>query len=109
MPFINLNQLEEIEFFQGYFGRFVHSNNMTIAFVRVKSGASLPEHSHPHEQICNVIEGEFELTVEGKPNLMKANNTYNIPSNATHSGRAITDCKIIDAFYPVREDFKNLK
>ena len=109
MPLINLNQFEEKEFFPGFFGRFVHSNNMTIAYVRVKAGAELPEHSHPHEQICNVIEGEFVLTVNGKPNSMKANNTYNIPSNAPHSGRAITDCKIIDAFYPVREDFKELK
>jgi quercetin dioxygenase-like cupin family protein len=109
MSFINLNQFDEIEFFQGYFGRFVHSKNMTLAYVRVKAGAGLPEHSHPHEQICNVIEGDFELTVEGKPYLMKANNTYNIPSNAVHSGRAITECKIIDAFYPVREDFKELR
>ena len=106
MSYINLNQIEEREFFPGYFGRFVHSNNMTIAYVRVKAGAGLPEHSHPHEQICNVIEGEFELTVNGTPHLMKANNTYNIPSNAPHSGKAITECRIIDAFSPVREDYK---
>ena len=109
MSIINLTQMQEKEFFPGYFGRFVHSNNMTIAYVRIKAGAELPEHSHPHEQICNVIEGEFVLTVNGKPNSMKANNTFNIPSNAPHSGKAITDCKIIDAFYPVREDFKELK
>jgi quercetin dioxygenase-like cupin family protein len=106
MSLINLNKEKEIEFFPGYFGRFVHSNSMTIAYVRIKAGASLPEHSHPHEQICNVIEGEFELTVDGKINLMKANNTYNIPSNAPHSGKAITDCRVIDAFSPVRDDYK---
>ena len=28
-----------------------------------------------------------------------------IPSNATHSGRAITACRILDVFYPLREDY----
>ena len=28
-----------------------------------------------------------------------------LPSNVPHSGRAITDVKVIDVFQPVREDF----
>jgi hypothetical protein len=29
-----------------------------------------------------------------------------IPSNIKHSGKTITDCYIIDVFYPVREDYR---
>jgi len=30
-----------------------------------------------------------------------------IPSDAKHSGKALTDCTIIDIFNPVREDYIN--
>jgi quercetin dioxygenase-like cupin family protein len=53
-----------------------------------------------------MIEGEFELIVNGESHLLGANDVFVIPSDAMHSGRAITDCKIIDVFYPIREDYR---
>ena len=106
MSLINLNQVKEKEILTGLSVKFVHSENMTIAYWNFESGAFLPEHSHHHEQICSVIEGELELMVEGKTNLMKAGYVYTIPSIAIHSGKAITKCKVIDTFFPVREDYK---
>ena len=103
---IDLNIIDEKEIVPGYFVRFVHSENMTIAYWNIKAGSSLPSHSHPHEQICSVIAGEFELTVDGTPHLLKADNVFIIPSGIPHSGNAISDCKIIDTFYPVREDYR---
>jgi quercetin dioxygenase-like cupin family protein len=103
---IDLNKIEEKEIVPGCFVRFVHSENITIAYWNVKAGASLPAHSHPHEQICTVFEGEFELTVDNMPHLLKQNNVFVIPSGISHSGKAITNCKLTDTFYPVREDYK---
>ncbi|MCZ6701961.1 MAG: cupin domain-containing protein [Ignavibacteria bacterium] len=102
---IDLNIIEEKEIVPGYFARFVHSENMTIAYWNIKAGSSLPAHSHPHEQISSMIKGEFELTVDGTPHILKPNDVFIIPSGISHSGKAITDCKIIDTFYPVREDY----
>ncbi len=102
---IDLNSIEEKEIVPGFFARFVHSENMTIAYWNIKAGSSLPSHSHPHEQISSMIKGEFELTVDCTPHILKANDVFIIPSNTAHSGKAITDCKIIDTFYPVREDY----
>lgn len=106
MSLINLNELPEKKIIEGFSARFVHSENMTIAYWNIEAGAVLPEHLHHQEQICSVIDGELELTVDGKPHLMKAGYVYTIPSNVTHSGKAITKCKVIDTFYPVREDYK---
>jgi hypothetical protein len=32
-----------------------------------------------------------------------------VPPNTPHSGKAITNCKVIDCFLPVREDFIELE
>ena len=106
MHSINLKELKEFELFPGYFAKLIHSKNMTIANFRIIAGSEVPEHSHPHEQVCRVIEGDFELTVNGKKYKMNENTIVIIPSNAIHSAKAITDCKVIDTFFPVREDYR---
>lgn len=106
MPFLTLNDLPEKELIPGYDVRFVHTDNMSFAYWTVKASSPLPEHSHPHEQVTHVIQGQFELAIDGKTRALGENDVAVIPSNALHSGRAITDCKIIDAFYPVREDYR---
>ena len=106
MSFIDLNEIEGKEVVPGFTGRFIHSKNMSIAFWTIKAGHSLPEHKHVHEQIANVIEGEIELVMEGKTHTLTKGTCLIIPSNVPHSGKAITDCYVVDVFYPVREDLK---
>ena len=62
--------------------------------------------AHLHEQVTNVIEGEFELTVSGKTKILGPGSVAVIPSNTTHSGRSVTNTRVIDVFYPVREDYR---
>ena len=106
MDKIDLNNIDAKEIVPGFFARFVHSENITIAYWNIKAGSSFHPHSHPNEQTCNVTTGDFELTVDGTPHLLKADNVFVIPSGVPHSGKALSDCKITDTFYPVREDYK---
>lgn len=92
----------------GYDARFIHTSGMTFSYLDVKAGASLPAHAHIHEQVSHVLEGKFQLTIEGEPIVFGPGTVVVIPSNAIHSGVAITDCKILDVFNPVREDYRNL-
>ncbi len=64
MGFLELKSITEKEIVPGYRARFVHGDNLTLAYWDVDPGAELPEHSHPHEQVANVLEGKFELTVD---------------------------------------------
>jgi quercetin dioxygenase-like cupin family protein len=105
MSIIDLETIERKELIPGFKVRFVHSDKMTIAYWDIKAGSSLPKHAHIHEQIAQVAEGKFELTIEDNTFLLKEGMVAVIPSNAEHSGRAVSDCKMIDTFYPVREDF----
>ncbi|WP_353779826.1 cupin domain-containing protein [Winogradskyella sp. 3972H.M.0a.05] len=104
--YTRLSNIPQNELIPGFNVRFVHGNNMTTAHWNIDEGALLPEHSHAHEQIAIVTEGKFELTIEGKSTVCESGGVMVIPSNAIHSGRALTDCKIIDIFAPVREDYK---
>ncbi len=106
MQIRNLAEVAGHELFPGFRAKFVHSANVTVSYWDVKAGAVLPEHAHPHEQISNVLEGEFELVVDGESCVLKADSVAVIPPDAKHSGRALTACRIIDVFYPVREDYR---
>ena len=104
--FVDLASLTSREPVPGYKAVFVHSPNMTIAYWDVAEGAAMPEHKHPHEQVASVIEGRFELTVAGETRVLDSSCAVVIPSMTPHSGRALTRCRLIDAFHPVREEFR---
>jgi len=101
-----LSDLKEKEVVPGYKAKFIHSDNVSIVYWHIDAGAIMPEHAHPHEQIVNMLEGEFDLIVEGKVNETKPGMIAIIPPNVKHSGKARTDCRILDIFYPVRDDYR---
>ena len=78
---------------------------MLVEF-RFEAGKASWEHSHPHEQITNLIEGEFEMVIEGEKRLLKPGEVAVIPSHVRHAGKAVTDCRIIDVFHPVRQEYR---
>ncbi|HRX94947.1 MAG TPA: cupin domain-containing protein [Chitinophagaceae bacterium] len=53
-----------------------------------------------------MVEGELKMTIGRKTNVLTAGTVHVIPSNVPHSAIALTDCRVIDVFNPVREDYK---
>jgi quercetin dioxygenase-like cupin family protein len=103
---IELEKISPRELIPGYFVKFVHSERMTVSFWDIRAGAVMPEHTHPNEQVANCISGQLELTVEGKVQHLGPGTSVVIPPNAKHSAIAKTDCRMIDVFCPVREDYR---
>lgn len=103
---IDINKIKSVKMFAGFTAKFIHTENLTLGFWEVKKDAVLPEHSHINEQVTQVLEGELELTIDGKTAIYKAGCLAVIPPNITHGGKAITDCKLFDVFHPSREDYK---
>lgn len=106
MYFHHLSHIEAKEMFPGYFGKFIHTGTSTVAFWNIEAGSPIPEHAHVHEQIMHVVEGVFELTVDGRSEQLTAGAIVTIPSNVKHGGKAISNCKVIDVFMPEREEYK---
>ncbi|PQB03714.1 cupin domain-containing protein [Aureitalea marina] len=94
------------EIIPGFDAHLIHTDKQTLSLVKTKAGSHLPQHHHFHEQISMVMEGEFEMTVEGQTKVCGKGDVVVIPSNAVHSGRSLTDCIILDTFTPVREDYQ---
>ena len=101
-----LNTLPAREFFPGFRGKMVHGAQMTLAFWEVEAGAEVPEHHHPHEQAMQVLEGTFEFTLDGVTQVYHPGDLVLIPSGVPHSGKALTPCRLMDVFTPVREAYR---
>lgn len=104
MAFISLNSIPDNEIFPGFSAKIIHSEteNLTLVYVTVKAGTELPAHAHPQEQITNVLTGQLEITVGGNTEVLQPGIIGTIPPNVVHSGRALTDCFILDVFHPMR-------
>ena len=53
-------------------------------------GAAFPKHSHPGEEIVNILEGSLEYEVEGKsPVTLKAGDVLFIPAGTIHAAKNV--------------------
>lgn len=103
---MNLSEIKSKEIMPGYHGKLVHGEQMSWVFWDVAQGAVVPEHSHMHEQIMHVVDGSFEFSLNGKTNTYGPGDVVVIPSNIMHGGRALTPCKLMDVFSPVRDEYR---
>jgi quercetin dioxygenase-like cupin family protein len=106
--FYNFDDIDTKEVAPGFFSKLIHTETNTLNFLEVKKGSAIGRHQHVHQQCSFGIEGRFELTVDGVPQVLENGAFAIIPSNVWHSGVALTDCKLIDVFSPVREDYREL-
>lgn len=90
----------------GITGHYVHVQEMTFGYVEIKANSDMAAHQHPHEQITYMIEGELVMLMNGKEHPLSAGMYFVIPSNTMHGAIAKTDCKLIDVFSPVREEYR---
>jgi quercetin dioxygenase-like cupin family protein len=109
MPFIDFKVRQRVKIWEGITGTLFHSKQLTFAHVILQKGALLPEHNHIHEQWTHIIEGELLFNINGEEKLLTPGMTAFMPSHVPHSAKAVTECKVIDCFLPVREDFVELE
>ncbi len=104
--FHSVESTPEKEIFPGWFGRMIHGEKMTVAYYRAAAGSHFPKHSHLHEQVSNVLEGELEITIGDETRICRAGEVAVIAPNTIHYGQALTDVRVIDVFSPVREEYR---
>jgi quercetin dioxygenase-like cupin family protein len=91
----------------GIIGQYVHGSQLTTGWVTREKGSTLGLHQHPHEQITVMLEGRMEMKIGDETVMLESGMIQVIPSNVPHSAIAHEDCKLIDVFNPVREDYRS--
>jgi len=78
---------------------------LTLAEFQFEPGSGATMHSHPHEQVGYVIEGELEFTVGEQTRRLTAGDSIYIPAGTPHGCSALVRSRMVDAFTPQRDDF----
>ena len=95
-----------IEMFPGVVRRTLNSGDRTTLIeVALARGATVPAHSHPHEQIGYVASGRVRFGIDGRERELRAGDGYLVPGGASHEVTALEDSICIDCFSPVREEY----
>jgi len=106
MAYYSLKEMPPRKPAEGVEVRIIHGERMTVAFFAIASGAGVPEHQHPHEQIGTVLKGKMQLTISGEQHIVTVGGAYLIPPNAIHSGLCLEGpAEVLEIFAPVREDW----
>ncbi len=83
----------------------VHGTRTLMVEFRLKRGATLPRHSHPHEQTGYLVSGQLRLTIGDESRELGPGDSWCIPGDVPHAAEITEDSVAIEVFSPVREEY----
>lgn len=110
MPVLKDDKIAGERVREGLHRKLVYLDNLMTAVLDFSDGPwSEPEpfHSHAHEQISYVINGEVLFFCEDETaQRLMAGDIFYVPSGKKHRIQLVTSkARLIDNFSPIREDF----
>lgn len=73
----------------------VRRNTGTVTLFAFDEGQSLSEHATPFDALAHILEGEAEITIDGKPFHLAAGEVILMPANHPHAVQAISQFKML--------------
>ncbi|MFB6133848.1 MAG: cupin domain-containing protein [Halanaeroarchaeum sp.] len=107
METVSEADVEAAEPIDGVFLRLLAGGEeMNVQHFHIEPGASVPEHSHPHEQGGFITQGAGRFQVDGDEITVEAGDSYSIPGGEPHAveNRGDEPLRGIDIFSPPREN-----
>ena len=75
-------------------------------WVKIEPNTGVPLHSHPHEQLGLVLEGQITMKMGGGEHVLTPGSCYRIPGNLPHEAvSGPNGCLVVDIFAPLREEY----
>jgi len=82
-----------------------YNDNVMLVNVMFENDSIGDAHSHPHVQTSYIESGRFEVTIDGKSQILEKGDGFFVPENKVHGVVCLEQGSILDCFAPVREDF----
>ena len=104
--FVRFEDVVGFELAAGVTGRPLFGEGAMLNLIEFEAGATVPLHSHPHEQLGIVLRGMQALVVDGEPHELGPLEGYVLPGGVEHSAYCGPEgALVLDVFRPVREDY----
>src|ERR671930_1076623 len=105
--FVRFEDVRAFELAAGVSGRPLFGANAMLNLIEFEPGATVPLHSHPHEQLGIVLRGRHTLVVDGDAHELGPMEGYAVPGGVEHYGYGGPEgALVLDVFIPVREDYR---
>ena len=82
-----------------------YDDNLMMVCVRFEKDAAGSLHHHVHRQISYVESGRFEVTIDGKKNILGQGDCFFVAPDLVHGVVALEEGILVDIFTPARKDF----
>jgi len=86
-----------------------HTDNLMMVIIDFDDGPQTepdPPHSHPHEQLSYVAEGEIYFFLDDECSKLDSGDIFLVPPHRPHSIQLLTKhVRLVDCFTPIRQDF----
>jgi len=92
-----LNLADQVEYAEGsVVSRTILQKQVgTLTLFAFDKGQGLSEHSAPFDALVQILDGEAEITIGGKPIRTKAGQTVLMPANVPHELQAVGRFKML--------------
>ena len=67
----------------------------TVTLFAFAAGQGLSEHTAPFDALVQVLDGEVEITISGKPSSLKTGEMIVMPAHEPHALKAVKDFKML--------------
>ena len=83
----------------------VHGSKTLMTEFRLRKGAILPRHAHPHEQTGYLVRGRIRVSIGSETHEAGPGDSWCIPGGVEHGADILEDSVAIEVFSPVRDDY----
>jgi len=103
---IDLKECSHHQIFPGVTIDTVAGEAMMLSYVSFEPDAIVEPHSHSHEQMGLLLEGELNFTIGDETRLVSPGQMWRIPGGVVHGCQAGNQgAKALDVFHPILEDY----